>query len=142
MRPFLAVLVAGLLAMSCTQSEPGPQLRARERVGTIGTQVVTHVCCGVYSPYRFHPGQSEDLVVKLREQQPSWLRYIEALEVVDRATHQPPQREVLIHTGIFVNEPGKELGATICRAMVGGKVESAFVTGRATSDTSTLATCP
>jgi hypothetical protein len=162
----LAALLATLVAVSCTSGEPSePQLRAQKPVKSIDTkfvvqshrariremkefcQEVPRACAGVYhplpTPLKVYPRRTNALVARLREQQPSWLRYIKAIEVFSfpvpehnvlvppstRMLVNRPSKVVTVRTGILVNRPGKEVGRTICDSILKPGISSVSVEG-------------
>jgi hypothetical protein len=145
----VAALVVALLAVSCSPDEPPePQVTALKPTKKISTHFVLHLEC----PSRRAPAQAfvsahgcpgqvvlpsdrpktAAIVSQLRQEKPSWLRYIQAVEVVEYSPLQPlevvefsplqPESERLhqaqVQTGIFVNEAGRDLGAEICLAIL------------------------
>jgi hypothetical protein len=144
----VALLVA-LLVVSCTPDQPDqiatgvagkdpvePQLRAQKPVEKISKHF-EYKCasfvrgCPFVWPSRSGRRKTETLVTQLQQDKPSWLRYIKAVEVysMDEKPHRAFIPELLVQTGIFVDQEGKDMGAVICRAMLEEKVDSAAIYG-------------
>jgi hypothetical protein len=83
-------------------------------------------------------------VGQLRQDKPSWLRYVKAVEIssccivglgADTWLEFSPQhvaegdRELLVQTGIWFNEPDKDVGAEICLAMLEEKLDTVSIHG-------------
>jgi hypothetical protein len=165
----VAALVVALLAVSCTPDQPdqigqvgankdpvGPHVRAQRPADKISTSLKRYcppsVVCGI-THSAVSPRETEALVSQLRLEEPSWLRYVKAVEIFSL----PPQheadhdRQVDVQTGIFVNEQGKDVGAAICLALLEKKFDRGLVWGvsrslpaptpRASWETSLLAEC-
>jgi hypothetical protein len=59
------------------------------------------------------------LVAELRQDKPSWLRYVRTIEVrTDFGTGGVGPPQAIVETGIFLNETGREVGRTICESML------------------------
>jgi hypothetical protein len=123
----IAALVAGLLAVSCRGAEPEPQpepqVRALEPVEEIGTVIqpdcATYGACTV--PFSLWSDETESLIAEVRLDQPSWLRYVRAIElwnVGGGTIEEGPLPQARVETGIFLNETGREVGRTICESML------------------------
>jgi hypothetical protein len=103
-----------------------------------------------FTQRRSHRRETEALVRQLRQGKPSWLRYVKAVEIStwvrsplapDPKSQTPsgpeffPQngaegsRELLVQTGIWLNEPGKDVGAEICRALLQEKLDTVSIYG-------------
>jgi len=143
----VAALVVGLLAVSCTPDQPEiatrgagkdpvePQLRAQKPVDKI-SHGFEYKCpstwrgCNSVMPTRSGRRRTEALVTLLRQDKPSWLRYIKAVRVVSpNVPNLESNPELLVQTGIFVDQAGKDMGAVICRAMLEEKLDSAAIYG-------------
>lgn len=151
-RRIVAALVMALLAISCSPDQSaenemgkdgkGPiesELRAQRPADKIST-IPDYDCpsfidgCSVYTGSRSDRRKSEALVRHLRHDKPSWLRYVKAVAINSMLETSPQldaehSHDVLVQTGIFVNEAGKDMGAVICRAMLEEKVDSAAIYG-------------
>jgi hypothetical protein len=71
-------------------------------------------------------------VSQLRQENPSWLRYIQAVEVVEMPTLQSKSerlRGAQVQTGIFANEAGRDLGAEICLAILKEELDGVSIYG-------------
>jgi len=77
-------------------------------------------------------------VGQLRQDKPSWLRYIKAVEISSSSFGQlgvSPQHvaegdlELRVQTGIWFNEPGKDVGTEICLAMLEEKLDTVTIYG-------------
>lgn len=151
-RRIVAALVMALLAISCSPDQSaenemgkdgkGPiesELRAQRPADKIST-IPDYDCpsfidgCSVYTGSRSDRRKSEALVRHLRHDKPSWLRYVKAVAINSMLETSPQldaehSHDVLVQTGIFVNEAGKDMGAVICRAMLEEKLDSAAIYG-------------
>jgi hypothetical protein len=166
MSPFLVISLCGLLAVACTSgSSPDEQsqlgegtksgltfLRTKSGLRFLkpGKRIIINPTVlgasnAMYSPRspRFDPERASVLVAGLRRDQPTWLRYIQTVSVIaaDRLTAFPVTAGV--QTGIFPNEPGKEVGRKICRSLLNRGMERAGVAGTPRDGMPTvLAKCP
>ncbi len=164
----VATLVVALLAVSCTPDQPDiatraagkdpvePQLRAQKPVEKISNQFEIDCLsfiegCPIVMQTRSDQRKTEALVGQLRQDKPSWLPYIKAVEISSSYISSELDAErgpdLLVQTGIFVNEQGKEAGAGICADILEGKsLGAAFIHGveRSSSGVSQvlLARCP
>jgi hypothetical protein len=158
----VAALVVALLAVSCTPDQPDenemgkdgkgsaePPITAQRPVDKISTNFEfkcppTPISCPVsIAVRRSHRRETEALVGQLRQDKPSWLRYVKAVEISSWVpgplagdTKLSPQyygaegdRELLVQTGIWYNEPGKDIGAEICLAMLEDKLDTVTIYG-------------
>ncbi len=171
-RRIVVTLVVALLAVSCTPdqadqnevgkggkdpAEPLVTVTAQKPVDKISTNFeficppVPPGCPASTPPFRrSHRRETEALVGQLRQDKPSWLRYVKAVEISswaprplagDTKSHIPsrlrlsPQygaendRELLVQTGIWFNEPGKDVGAEICLALLEEKWDTVTIYG-------------
>jgi hypothetical protein len=128
----VVALVAGLLAVSCTQAEPKPEppLRTLKPVEEISIQV------GLRTPVpwldrslRVGLPRAKALVAELRRERPSWLRYIRKVNVMTGSRSRSAPATALVQTGIFINEPGREVGRTICQSLLNRKMKAVSVLG-------------
>jgi hypothetical protein len=140
----VAALVVALLAVSCTPGQPDQiesKLRAQRPVEKISTNFEFYCLpspnsCPVSMAVR-HRRETEALVGQLRQDKPSWLRYVKAVEIGSTITSYGPHDvgrlsgdgEVHVQTGIFVNEAGRDLGAEICLAMLKEEFNAASIYG-------------
>ena len=152
----LAALMVALLAVSCTPDQSAengmgkdgkgsaePPITAQRPVDKISTNYEfkcppTPISCPA-SPYqrRSHRRETEALAGQLRQDKPSWLRYVKSVEISSCCTRlgASPQagadgdRELLVQTGIWFNEPGKDVGAEICLALLEEKWDTVTIYG-------------
>ena len=129
-RRIVVALLMALLAVSCTPDQAAePQVTAQRPTKKISTDVFPlgcplqeRACVGGQALYpRPQIDETAAIVSQLRQENPSWLRYIQAVEVVEHPPLQPesePLRRAQVQTGIFVNEAGRDLGAEICLAIL------------------------
>jgi hypothetical protein len=153
-RRIVAALVAALLAVSCTPDQADEstsrgagkdpvesQLRAQKPVDKISDQF-EYECpsfmegCPFVMSSRSDRRETLALLGKLREDKPSWLRYIKAVEIssafVETSSQPDAERghKALVQTGIFVNQAGKDVGAAICLGLLEEKsLAAAFIHG-------------
>jgi hypothetical protein len=139
-----------LLVTSCTQDQPAdPQVRAQRPTKKISTRFDESVwcetavhSCGVQHPLEVDRTKTKALVTQLRQDKPSWLRYIKSVEVRGGPLDIEYVPELLVQTGIFVDQAGKDLGAVICGAMLEEKLDSAAIYGVSEDSQVLLAQCP
>lgn len=122
----LAVL---LLSAACTGAEPKhePQLRTLKPVKEISiNRLGTHTALVSDHPKVSSP-RAKALVAELRRERPSWLRYIRAVNVMPDSRSRSAPGTALVQTGIFINEPGREVGRTICRSLLNRGMKAVWV---------------
>jgi hypothetical protein len=139
-RRIVAALVVALLAVSCLPDQPEePQVRAQRPAKKISTnfknECLSYGCTYVIQR-RSDRSKTRALVSQLRQDKPSWLRYIKAVGIgstITRTMHIAQARwsegEMHVQTGIFVNEAGRDLGAEICLAMLKEEFNAASIYG-------------
>jgi hypothetical protein len=144
----LSALVIALLALSCAPDRANEivsgrsardlvelQLRAQRPVDEIST-VFEYECasfvhgCPLVWRSRSSRRRTEALVAQLRQDKPSLLRYIKAVQISSAvAPHIKVVPELLVQTGIFDSGRGMDLGAAICQDMLEENVDSAYIYG-------------
>ncbi len=140
-RRIVAALVVALLAVSCTPAQPPePQVTALKptkkisHVLSLGCPLLARACVGgqSYLSSTSDRRKTAAIVSQLRQENPSWLRYIQAVEVVEMPTLQSKSerlRGAEVQTGIFFNEAGRDLGAEICLAILKEELDGVSIYG-------------
>lgn len=140
----VAALVAGLFLVSCTGAEPEedthsgvPPIQRVRFLKPVGEIAVNPQTLG-YSSIVWMPRQigrpldkrAEVLVAELRRERPWWLRHIRGVHVVagSRSRSGLPVL-AMVNTGIFINDPGREAGRTICRSLLKRPMKGVSVFG-------------
>jgi hypothetical protein len=151
-RGVIFALVAGLLSISCTANEaeqPTPATPGN-KVRVLPTNPVKEIavneqwcdettrCIPDWGQLKEDRPEAKALVAELREDSPSWLRYVLAVDLRVfppigmriEGDDPPPVSLVEIRTGIARNNPGIEVGRTICQSVLDRGLGSVTVWGR------------
>jgi hypothetical protein len=124
-------LVVLLLSAACTGAEPNPEppLRTLKPVEEISINQLGRLTpySGLARSLEFGLPRARALVEGLRRERPSWLRYIRDVMVMSSSPSPSAPATALVQTGIFINEPGREVGRTICRSFLNREMKAVSV---------------
>jgi hypothetical protein len=149
----IAALVAGLLSISCTANEADQPTPATpgNKVRVLPTNPIEEIaineqwcdettrCIPDWGELEEDRPKAKALVAELREDSPSWLRYVLAVDLrvfppigmrIEGYGAPPPASVVEIRTGIARNKPGIEVARTICQSVLDRGIDSVIVWGR------------